>query len=84
MVLHNRARHDADIVLFGQGAVISQVGFPLRAEVDEPGILGDPIGQMIFGQYGELRALRGGSGDVIRRFLVVVRDLHGLERESQR
>lgn len=80
MVFHNRAGHNADVVLFGQGAVFLQVALPLRAQVDETGILGDPIGQMVFGQHGELSALRGRGGDVIRGFLVVVRDLHGLAR----
>lgn len=82
MVLHNRAGHDADVVLFGQGTVFFQVGFPLRAESHEPGILGNPIGQMVFGEHGELRALRGGDGNVIRGFLVVLGNLHGLERRE--
>lgn len=83
MVLHNRAGHNADTVLFSQGAVFFQIGFPLRAKVDEAGVLGDPISQMVFGQHGELRALRGGGGDVIRGFFVILRDLHGLEEEEE-
>lgn len=83
MVLHNRAGHDADVVLPGQRAVFLQVGFPLRAQVDEAGVLGDPIGQMVLGQHGELRALRGRGRDVLCGFVVVVRDLHRLQRERK-
>lgn len=83
MMLHNRAGHNADVVLFGQGAVFLQVGFPLRADVDEPRVLRNPIGQMVFRQYGELRAVRGGAGDEIRGLLVVSGDLHRLKERRE-
>jgi hypothetical protein len=46
----NRARDDVDVQFFGERAVGIEVLFVLSAERDEFGVIGKPIGEVIFGE----------------------------------
>jgi hypothetical protein len=46
----NRARDDVDVQFFGERAVGIEVLFILSAERDEFGVIGKPIGEVIFGE----------------------------------
>ena len=39
---------DADVAVFGEGAVAVEVGFPGGAEGGEGGVLGEPVGEVVF------------------------------------
>lgn len=48
MGLDDCAGLDADVAVFGEGAVAVEVGFPGGAEGGEGGVLGEPVGEVVF------------------------------------
>ncbi len=79
MPLHNRPRHNTDILLLCQRPIFVEVQFPLIAEVAEFGVVGYPVREMVFGEYSKLRAARDGVGDELGGAGVVGGGLHGLQ-----
>ena len=43
------------------------------------GVIGDPVGEMVLGEHGDVAALGGCLADEVTCFGVVGLDLHGLE-----
>ncbi len=72
MRFHYRPRHYAYIELFCQLLIFVQILVPLPAEREELRVFGHPIGEMVFGENGEVGAFGsggsyelGGSGEVV-------------------
>jgi hypothetical protein len=52
----------------------------LGAQRGEGRVRGDPVGEVVFGEDGEVGALGGGGAEEVTCFSVVGFDLHGLGR----
>lgn len=77
-LLEDGAWDDADIELPGKGAVRVEIFLGLGARGAEGGIRGDPAGEVVFREDGEVGTLGGGGADEVTCFGVVGIDLHGL------
>ena len=57
MLLDDGAGYDADVEFLGESAVGVEVRLGLSAEVDEIWIVGEPVGEVVFRENGEVNAL---------------------------